>query len=216
MGSAVPKQYLSLIGRPVLEHTLSALLAHPAVAGVVVALAADDGRWDALRLPIGKPVYRCTGGSDRAASVAAGLDLLAGLPRPPGWVLVHDAARPCLSGEALDRLFRALADEPLGGLLAVPMNDTVKSSSDGERVSGTLDRSRLWRAQTPQLFRLAPLRRALREAPAGVVTDEASALEWLGWRPRLVPGDERNLKITRPGDVAMAEALLRELSTGGG
>jgi len=209
MGADRPKQYLRLQGRRVIDWTLQALLDHPAVAGVVVALAPDDPYWPTTEHADHPRVEVVAGGRERADSVLNGLHHLAHKAASADRVLVHDAARPCLGRDDLDRLLHE-ADGPDGGLLAVPVRDTMKQADAQGRAQATLDRSRLWHAYTPQLFPLESLRRALEGAlAAGIaVTDEASAMEWAGHRPKLVEGDPGNLKITRPGDLALAEFYL--------
>ncbi len=213
MGSERPKQYLPLGTQPVLAHTLERLLGHPAVTAVVVALRAEDPYWPQLPLADDPRIRAVTGGAERMHSVWAGLDALAGEAAAEDWVLVHDAARPCLRRSDLDRLFAALAEDPVGGLLALPMADTVKRADASGRVQETVDRSTLWRALTPQMFRYGLLRRALAAAmEAGVlVTDEAQAVERLGQRPRLVQGHADNIKITHPGDLALAALFLSRI-----
>ncbi|MBL8250554.1 MAG: 2-C-methyl-D-erythritol 4-phosphate cytidylyltransferase [Candidatus Competibacter sp.] len=212
MGSSVPKQYLPLLGRPVIAHALSTLLRHPRIAGVAVAVDVADSRWPAVaaKLETDKPVLTVAGGAERCHSVLNGLERLSGHLAPDAWVLVHDAARPCLPGADLDRLLGALADDPVGGLLAAPVRDTLKQADAGGRSATTLDRARLWHALTPQMFRLEPLRAALQAALARglLVTDEAAAMEAAGFAPRLIEGRADNLKITRPEDLAVAEFFL--------
>lgn len=208
--SALPKQYTPLLGRPMLSWTLAALLDAPGIAGIVVALAPDDTRWPALDEAADPRVRRCLGGSRREQSVARGLEALAGVASDTDWVLVHDAARPCLRREDLDLLFDRLDTDPVGGLLAVPASDTLKQSNPSGQVLATVPRDGLWRALTPQMFRFGLLRRALalcleRER---VVTDEASAVESLGLQPRLLRGRADNIKVTGPEDAALAEAIL--------
>ncbi len=209
-GGRLPKQYLPLLGRPVLSWSLGALLAERSIHGVVVALAADDRRF--ARLPEARDprVRTCRGGARRELSVANALESLAGVARETDWVLVHDAARPCLARSDLRALFAAVADDPVGGLLAVPVGDTLKAAGRDGRAERTVSREGLWRALTPQMFRYGVLRRALalsieRER---TVTDEASAVEALGLRPWLVAGGPGNVKITLPGDRALAAAVL--------
>ena len=199
-----PKQYLQLAGRTILEHTLDCFLDHPRLKGLVLSLAADDPYWPALPCATDPRIQRVEGGAERADSVLAGLLCLVELGAQAGdWVLVHDAARPNLARSDLDRLLAELADDPVGGLLAVPARDTLKRIGADGRVAETVDRSLIWQAYTPQMFRFAALHRALADAlVAGVaVTDEASALEWVGQAPRLVEGRADNLKITRPEDL---------------
>lgn len=211
-GAAVPKQYLELEGKPLLGHVLDLFLAAPGIDGVVLAVAKDDDRWKAL-VPEAppRPLMIVEGGATRAASVLSALSRLDNAAKPSDWVLVHDAARPCLSGADLRALIDALREDSVGGLLASPVVDTLKRADEGGRVAGTQDRTGLWRALTPQMFRLGLLSRALRDAlEAGVeVTDEASAIEWAGHKPRLVSGGADNIKVTQREDLAMASAILR-------
>ena len=212
MGSATPKQYLPLLGRPIIAHTLMALLQHPRIDGALVVVDPEDDRWPAVaaELETAKPLLHAVGGAERCHSVSNGLDALRDRAAPSDWVLVHDAARPCLTAEDLDRLLAGLADDPVGGLLATPVRDTLKWADLAGRVAMTVDRSRLWHALTPQMFRLDPLRAALRSALARglLVTDEAAAMEAAGFAPRLVEGRADNIKITRPEDLALAEFFL--------
>ena len=209
-GGEVPKQYLQVGGRPLLAYTLDALLAHPAVAGVVVALAADDPWWPGWSDHAGKPVLTCTGGASRAASVLAAMAALPESVRADDFVLVHDAARPNLAPVDLDRLLEQGRADPVGAILAAPVRDTLKRAGDDGGIDRTEPRERLWRALTPQLFRRLQLARALQAAAdAGVeVTDEAMALERQGARPLLVEGREDNFKVTTPADLARFEFEL--------
>ena len=212
MGSAIPKQYLPLAGRPVIAHTLDIFLRHPRIAGLVVAVGAEDEWWPAVAADLApdKPLWVAEGGAERCHSVLNGLEMLRGHAHPKDWVLVHDAARPCLTGEDLVRLLDELADDPVGGLLAAPVRDTLKQADGAGRVATTVDRSRLWHALTPQMFRLDLLHESLRAALAHglLVTDEAAALEAAGFCPRLIEGRMDNLKITRPEDLVLAEFYL--------
>lgn len=212
MGAAVPKQYLPLGGATVIEQTLIRVCGHPGVSGVVVAVAADDPHWASLRASCGVAVLRAHGGSARCHSVLNALDRLAQQAADDQWVLVHDAARPCVRHADIDRLVEQLWDHPVGGLLAVPVRDTMKRADGQGRVCETVERRGLWHALTPQMFRLGPLRQALRAALAAgaLVTDEASAMEFVGEMPRLVQGHGDNIKITRPEDLVLAEFYLRE------
>jgi len=212
MGAAVPKQYLPLAGRTVIEHSMARLAALPGVAGLVVALAVDDPYWPTLKLQLGVPVQRITGGSERCHSVLAALTWLLGVAEANDWVLVHDAARPCVRRADLQRLLDTLADDPIGGLLAIPARDTKKRADANGRILSTVDRTDLWKAQTPQMFRLGALHEALSRAiAAGVlVTDEASAMEYAGLMPRLVEGHSDNIKITRPEDLMLAEFYIAQ------
>jgi 2-C-methyl-D-erythritol 4-phosphate cytidylyltransferase len=211
-GGVVPKQYLRLLDATVLDRTLSIFLEHPAIAGCVVALSPEDPWWAQSAHARDPRVQRAPGGAERADSVGNALGLLAERADARDWVLVHDAARPCLSRGDLDRLLAALAGEPVGALLAVPVHDTVKQSDveAGDRIAGTVPRQRLWRAYTPQAFRLHLLREALAEAARRslAVTDDAGAIELLGLQPRLVEGHPDNIKITRPEDLPLARFFL--------
>ncbi|MEZ5456372.1 MAG: 2-C-methyl-D-erythritol 4-phosphate cytidylyltransferase [Lysobacteraceae bacterium] len=214
MQSEVPKQYLMLFGKTILEHTLRRLLSHPHIEGVMLALAENDvqaAKIDGMFQ--GKPVLRCIGGQHRAASVEAGLRALPVEVGMSDWVLVHDAARPCVRHADLDRLFAALESPDIAGaLLAAPVRDTLKGAGAGSppTVQTTIDRSRYWRAFTPQVFRRGELIDALQQAArAGLsVTDEASAMEQRTLPIRLVEGSEDNIKLTTPSDLALIEFIL--------
>jgi 2-C-methyl-D-erythritol 4-phosphate cytidylyltransferase len=206
-----PKQYAMLAGRPMLWHAIRAVCV-PRVEFVFVVLAADDKAfashdWSAFAGKL-EPLY-CGGGS-RRDSVHNGLLALMNDVDAADWVLVHDAARPCLSGQDLDRLITACEGDEVGGILALPVAETVKRAN-GERIEKTEDRAGLWLAQTPQMFRAGVLLQALRQA-RGPVTDEAGAVEQLGLKPRLVQGSRDNLKVTWPEDLALAEAILKRRS----
>lgn len=211
-GGETPKQYLTLAGRPLIEHSLLAVLSHDDVDGVVVALAADDPWWPGWRELGGKPVIACVGGGERADSVLAGLQALPATVNDDQWVLVHDAARPCLRPRDLARLISVGQADPVGALLAAPVRDTLKRADATGHSQATEPREWLWRALTPQLFRRGGLTRALLAAlRAGVkVTDEAMAMERLGLKPCLVEGSEDNLKVTTPADLALAEFILSQ------
>ena len=209
-GGERPKQYLEVAGRPLIAHALDALLAHPGVAGVVVALAADDPLWPGWDEFAGRPLLTCVGGDSRAASVLAALQVLPDAVRGDDFVLVHDAARPNLALADLEQLLERGRVDPVGAILAAPVRDTLKRAGDDGGIDGTEPRERLWRALTPQLFRRLQLTRALQSAAeAGVeVTDEAMALERQGLRPLLVEGREDNFKVTTPADLARFEFEL--------
>lgn len=212
VGAALPKQYLELAGRPVIDYAVRTLLDHPRIRGLVVALDPADGYWALTRLAGDPRVRRVDGGAERCHSVLNALDALASEAAADDWVLVHDAARPCLRASDLDRLISALEDDPVGGVLGVPVRDTMKEADAAGRVVRTLPRVQLWHAYTPQMFRLGLLRRALRSAlDAGqLVTDDASAVELFGLSPRLVEGRADNIKITRPEDLPLAHFYLDE------
>jgi 2-C-methyl-D-erythritol 4-phosphate cytidylyltransferase len=205
-GAGGPKQYRVVAGRSVVAHTLAALAAVPRIASTLVVLAPDDAEFE-RHAPGAHRVAR-VGGATRAASVAAGLAALtADGARDDDWVLVHDAARCLVRPADIERLIAACEHDATGGLLALPVADTLKHEADG-RAAATVDRRALWQAQTPQMFRLGLLRAAL-AAAGDAVTDEASAVEALGHAPKLVPGALENFKLTWPADFALAERLLR-------
>lgn len=211
-GAAVPKQYLLLAGRTIMQHTLDRLTAMPGIARVVVVIAADDPRPAALAWAHPERLQFVVGGAERMDSVLAGLDALRAEGVPEGdWVLVHDVARPLLRADDVARLIRLASAHAVGGLLAHPVRDTMKRADAAGQVAASVPREQLWHALTPQMFRLGELREALLAArrDGAVVTDEASALERLGRLPLLVEGALDNLKITYPDDLALAEALLQ-------
>jgi len=217
MGSDIPKQYLEVAGRTLLEHSLNALLRCEQIVAVVVALHTGDERATTLPVFSDPRVRTVIGARHRSGSVLAGLEALAPLAAPTDWVLVHDAARPCLRVEDLQRLLSTVLPGDAGGILAEPIRDTVKQATAEALVARTLDRSALWRAQTPQMFRLAELRGALREAEARgrTVTDEASAMEMAGYPVRLVAGSPSNLKVTVPEDLPLAAWYLGQWTARG-
>lgn len=210
MAADLPKQYLEVAGKPLIQHALEALLQLSEIAGVCVAVSADDPRAGVLaRDP---RVWLSTGGATRADSVLGALRSLAERASGRDWVLVHDAARPCLATDDLRRLVDSARSNETGALLALPVVDTLKRVNGHGQVQATVSRSDLWRAQTPQMFRLGELWSALEGAlEAGVeVTDEASAMEWAGHRVQVVPGNPRNIKVTVPADLALARLYLTE------
>lgn len=211
-GRALPKQYAMLAGQPVLAHALDRLQQSLPLHAVVVAIASDDAHYGrAIGARAGIEGVRCGGGS-RSETVRNALHALVARCRSDDWILVHDAARPCVPRDALLRLVEALRDDAVGGLLALPLADTLKladrAGEAGAVVAATQDRSRLWRAQTPQMFRFGVLKEALDRDAAGTATDEAQAVERLGHRPRLVLGSAENIKVTYPDDLALAAAIL--------
>jgi 2-C-methyl-D-erythritol 4-phosphate cytidylyltransferase len=212
MNTATPKQYLPLAGATVIEQALQVFLDHERLSTIVVAVSADDEYWDDLDIDArGKSLFRVEGGSERCYSVLNALDFLSGRADTEDWVLVHDAARPCLQAHDIERLLATVAGTGDGGLLAVPVRDTMKRADANGKVSETVDREGLWHALTPQMFRLGVLRDALAAALDGgfEVTDESSAMECAGYRPELVEGSADNIKITRPEDLRLAEFYLR-------
>ena len=204
MNADCPKQYLELAGRPLLWHALQPFEKHPAISRVYVVLSAADAHWQDYdwRGLAKLTVLRC-GGATRAESVLNGLEAIADAVTEQDWMLVHDAARPCLSQTLLDKLLAAVRDDAVGGILAAPVADTLKRAGHGQRIWETVPRQGLWGAQTPQMFRYGLLREALRRAGTEV-TDEASAVERLGLAPLLVESDASNLKVTFPHDLEVA------------
>ena len=210
MRNETPKQYLPLLGRPLIEYAVRVFIASPRISSVTVVLSADDNYWDnhlaGFTGDARLKVVRC-GGITRSETVLNGLLSMEATLDTEDWVLVHDAARPGLTISLLDKLLDALQDDVVGGLLAIPLADTLKRAGTGERVAATEPREGLWQAQTPQMFRFGLLKRALIKSD-GKPTDEAQAVEALGHKPKLVPGELRNLKITYPEDLLLAEAIL--------
>lgn len=212
MGATQPKQYLQLGDRTVLEHTLDKLLAVEGLAGVVLVVAPDDSDWQAIRPRYAdRPVDVVDGGAERCDSVLNGLDALAGKADPGDWVLVHDAARPCVRRDDIQALITRVTADSDGGLLGIPVADTMKRVAADGRVAATVERGGLWHALTPQMFRLGTLRTALRQAVAArsLITDEASAMELAGYRPLMVQGHRDNIKITLPSDLELAAFYLQ-------
>ena len=220
MQSAVPKQYLTLIDRPVIEHTIGRLLSVDRVSGVIVALQSDDPYWPHICIDSAKPVIVAKGGEQRCHSVMNALEILSKQAhyRPETtWALVHDAVRPCVNADDIRKLIERAEGTGSGGLLAVPVRDTMKRQDDEQCVALTIDRTGLWHALTPQLFSVSKLYRALESALAAdvLVTDESSAMEYAGYKPMLVAGSESNIKITRPADLLLAQLYIKATSTTG-
>jgi 2-C-methyl-D-erythritol 4-phosphate cytidylyltransferase len=217
MGGNIEKQYLSLNSVPMIAHAMMVLAREPRLAKIFVVLSPTDKRWNNYEWQGWEErieVLRC-GGATRAETVLNGLDAISKVCDPDDWVLVHDAARPCLPDELLGKLLDEVTDDPVGGLLAVPVADTLKraapESASGVRAEATVPRAGLWQAQTPQMFRHGKLVEALRAAGSDM-TDEASAIEQLGLQPRLVESDSRNLKVTYPQDLELAGLILGKLN----
>ena len=212
MGGAIEKQYLDLNSVPMIAHAMMVLAREPRITKLFVVLSPTDRRWNNYAWQGWEErieVLRC-GGASRAETVLNGLDAIAKICAADDWVLVHDAARPCLPDEMLGKLLDEVADDPVGGLLAVPVADTLKRADQQGRVSATEPRAGLWQAQTPQMFRHGLLRRALKAAGSDV-TDDASAIEKAGLHPLLVEADSRNLKVTYPRDLQLAQLILEHL-----
>ncbi len=210
-GAGLPKQYTPIHGPTMLEHSLRAMLAAPELETVFVVLAPGDAEfrshdWSAYGDRV-TPVW--CGGPTRRDSVLNGLVAAASMVEPDDWILVHDAARPCLAAEDLRRLILQVSTDPVGGILAVPVADTLKRADTDSRIAATQPRDGLWQAQTPQMFRYAVLLEALHRAAQ--VTDEASAIEATGAKPLLVEGSAMNFKVTYPADLGLAALILRSL-----
>ena len=217
MQSDIPKQYLLVNGRPVLEYTVNTLLQNDHISGLVIALQQGDSYWPDIRIDSDKPVLQAPGGKERADSV---LNALAELFRSEhfdastGWVMVHDAVRCCLRQEDIDRLVSEVEEDINGGLLALPVRDTMKRQAVGvspSSVAATVERENLWHALTPQYFPAIKLKAALEAAAMNgqQITDESSAMEFAGFSPMLVQGHEDNIKITRPDDLRLAGLYLQ-------
>lgn len=200
-----PKQYLTILGKTILEHTLSIMLSHPSIERIIVALGKDDPYAPTLSL-LSHPKIQCVeGGETRAESV---LNALNAIDEENAWALVHDAARPCLAHADLNKLLGI--DDDHGAILAIPVTDTIKRSNGAQKIIATEDRSQLWQAQTPQFFRADLLKTSLKKGLSNndTITDEASAMELAGFQPHLVAGRSDNIKVTRPEDLALAEFYL--------
>ena len=215
MQASLPKQYLLLLGRPVILHTLERLCTHPRVRGVMVGISDQDRHWQALipmlaNLP--KFLGKYPGGETRAHTVLNGLKALSKHAKSDDWVLVHDAVRPCVRHADIDKLIAAVGNDREGGLLALPVSDTVKRVDNEGRVVETIRREGLWRAATPQMFRIGTLVSALESAlkQGNEITDEASAIEAAGGQPRVVSCHADNIKVTLPEDLALAELYLKQ------
>lgn len=217
MGGSIEKQYMPLNAVPMIAHAMMVLAREPRITKLFVVLSPTDKRWNNYAWQGWEErieVLRC-GGATRAETVLNGLEAMSGICAADDWVLVHDAARPCLPDEMLVKLLDEVADDPVGGLLAVPVADTLKraaaESTSGARAEATVPRAGLWQAQTPQMFRHGTLTDALRAAGSNM-TDEASAIEQRGLQPRLVESDSRNLKVTYPQDLELAGLILGKLN----
>ena len=212
-GGTMLKQYTYLMGQPVMAHSITAVRKHPLIEHVTVALAPDDGIYHDLIRPNYPDVTTVTGGDNRAQTVMNGLEFIQENDPECEWVLVHDAARPCLSAASLDQLLsRGLLSES-GAILAVPVSDTLKLADENDLIASTVERSSYWTAQTPQLFRLDQLHTNLESSLASgfIPTDEAAAMEFAGVHPLMVKGSNSNIKITGSEDLALAEFVLRNL-----
>lgn len=208
MGAESPKQYLSLHGKPLIQYVIKVFEQANRVNAIHIILSEEDAHWRSTYLHLSSKlqVHYC-GGESRAQTVLNGLNAISDQVAADDWILVHDAARPGLSNLMLNHLLTTLEDDAVGGLLALPLADTLKRADNEQRVSATLPRNDLWQAQTPQMFHYATLKKALMNF-VGTPTDEAEAIEALGLKPKLVTGELRNLKVTYPQDLAVLSALL--------
>ena len=210
MQSDRPKQYLELAGKTVIEQTLFRLLETKVFSGIAVAISVEDPYWPELDISKHPDVLTAPGGKERADSVLSGLRMLSPKATDRDWVLVHDAARPCITRSDIHLLINQLQTDAVGGILALSSHDTLKNVLDNN-ILGTLDRRHIWRALTPQMFRYGMLKTALEESVGNpAVTDEASALELKGLQPKIVEGRPDNIKITRPEDLALAQFYLEQ------
>ena len=206
MENVLPKQYLPLAGKPIIAHIIQTFFTHPRIASIHLALSSEDKFWNNLALKEDSRLHiHYTGGESRCETVLNTLEMMH--VDADHWVLVHDAARPGLTHDALDRLLETLVGDDVGGLLALPVADTIKKSNEMNVVNQTVSRQNLWQAQTPQMFHYAMLKQALTEYD-GLPTDEAEAVEALGFSPKLVHGELRNLKVTYPADLALLEMIF--------
>ncbi len=205
-----PKQYLPLVGKTVIENTLSRLLSAKVFSAIAVAISVEDPYWPELGISKHPDIITAAGGKERSDSVLSALKSLSARAGDDDWVLVHDAARPCLTAADIHLLLDKLNDHAVGGILALPSHDTLKTVEQ-DKIIGSVDRSRIWRALTPQMFRLGMLTEALLEAEGNaVITDEASALELQGYQPQIIEGRPDNIKITRPEDLALAQFYMEQ------
>ncbi|EIJ43842.1 2-C-methyl-D-erythritol 4-phosphate cytidylyltransferase [Beggiatoa alba B18LD] len=213
MEADCPKQYLSVHDKTILQHTLERF-DFPEIAGIVVALAKHDRYWQQLALDLTVPIFTADGGQERYHSVFNGLLTLTGKAHPDDWVLVHDAARPCVRQSDVRRLMQQLATHPVGGLLGIPVRDTLKRTTGENLVTDTVSRENLWHALTPQMFRYGLLYQALEKVILNhePITDDAQAIEKLGHTPIFIEGHADNIKITRPQDLALAALYLQAIA----
>jgi 2-C-methyl-D-erythritol 4-phosphate cytidylyltransferase len=206
-----PKQYLQIADKTILEHTLDCFAHHSAIKEIFVAIANNDSHWETLKIDNEVPVNKIEGGQERCHSVFNALLHILPMANDDDWVLVHDAARPCLRQQDLDLMLSSLVDDEVGGILAVPVKDTMKRANEHGRIAMTVDRNELWHAQTPQMFRVGLLFRSIKAAleQNQLITDEASAIELAGAKPMLIEGHTDNIKITQPEDLHQAQLILQ-------
>lgn len=212
MHSVIPKQYLTLHGKPIIQYALETLLANSHIQKVVVAIHPQDDHWRTLTIASHPKILLTVGGVDRATSVLNSLKALKPLAKNHDWVLVHDAARPCLTNADTKKLIEQLATEPVGGILGYPVRDTMKQVDNRKQISQTLERERLWHALTPQMFRYQMLFDALEKAllRSAAITDEAAAMELSGFKPIIIEGRADNIKLTNPEDLKLIAFFLTE------
>ena len=210
MATDTPKQYLTLNNKTILEHTLSIFDAHNSISEIILVVSQNDEYWKSLDVKLSKPLHLANGGKERCDSVLNGLKFLEGKANDDDWVLVHDAARPCLRHEDLTLILESLQGSDTGGILAIPVKDTMKRSNTDNKITETVSRENLWHALTPQMFRFGLLKHSIELAlnEGEIITDESSAVEFAGYHPILVEGHADNLKITQPGDLALAAYYL--------
>ncbi len=210
MGAEKPKQYLKISGKTILEYAVNVLADFPLIEKVIVALGAKDHYWPNLQFNSQQKILTTLGGSTRAESVFNALEMLSEFANADDWVLVHDAARPCLRSTDVKRLIETVGEHPVGGILGIPINDTLKLVNSATEIIKTQARENVWCAQTPQLFRLGLLKKALKQAlnTSPIPTDDCSAIEMIGLKPLMVLGGVHNLKITYPDDLLLAEKYL--------
>jgi 2-C-methyl-D-erythritol 4-phosphate cytidylyltransferase len=211
-GVDTPKQYREVNGKKIIEHILERLSMHPRIAGIVVAISSGDRHWDTITLPDNAAVIAVEGGAERHHSVLNALHRLSQMIAANDWVLVHDAARPCVRQDDIDKLINSVIDHPVGGILGVPVSDTMKRVDENNQIVETVSRAGLWHAQTPQMFRLAALTAAIEHAiqTCAPITDEAGAVELQGLTPLMVEGHRDNIKITEPDDFMRAALYLQQ------
>lgn len=212
MGSITPKQYLPINGVPVISIALKKLASVDAIDGIIVVIHPEDSHWSKLDIDLGSKITTTAGGEERHISVLNGLMAIAGQAEAEDWVLVHDAVRPCVLVADIEKLLSELADSPVGGLLGAPVEHTMKRVGENQAVIETLDRSEIWNAYTPQMFRYGLLLQAMQSAQADSIgiTDEASAIEALGHAVTMVQGAKTNIKITEESDLALAQTILQQ------
>lgn len=212
MDADLPKQYLKILGKTILEHTIGKFYEHPLIEGIIVVIAENDRHWSTLEIASDSKIKQVEGGVERCDSVLNGLNEIFSMAEPDDWVMVHDAARPCVRREDIDKLIESVSDHPVGGILGLPVKDTMKRSNMENSIISTVDRNCLWHALTPQMFRISLLHTALGQCRSNgeMVTDEAQAIEISGQHPLIIEGHPDNIKITNHHDLALAEFYLQQ------